>query len=153
VLASKLSNEELTRILATQYRRPWITYLHPTMSKQRFLGYAARYARRLPIAQRRILNVSRGRVVFTTKDKRRSKEKGREVWVETALPAGEFVAALSEHVHDRYRHAIRYFGLLSPRTRPKTFAALFTVLGQRRRTRPPRLSWQESLKRYFDVIL
>jgi hypothetical protein len=33
----------------------WIIYIHASMSKKHFLQYAARYARRPPIAQRRIL--------------------------------------------------------------------------------------------------
>lgn len=39
----------------------------------------------------------------------------------------DFVDALAAHVPDRYRHAMRRFGLLAPRT---TSAALFLLLGQ-----------------------
>jgi hypothetical protein len=43
----------------------------------------------------------------------------------------EFVAALAD-VPDRYRHGIRYFGLLAPRTKARTSAAVFALLGQQK---------------------
>jgi hypothetical protein len=63
----------------------------------------------------------------------------------------EFVAVLAEHVPDRYRHGMRYFGLLAPRRKDRTSAALFALLGQEKRSRPPRLSWANSLRRHFGV--
>ena len=63
----------------------------------------------------------------------------------------EFVAALAEHVPDRYRHGIRYFGLLAPRAKARTSAAVFALLGQHKRSRPRRLSWAFSRRRDFGV--
>lgn len=60
-------------------------------------------------------------------------------------------ATLAEHVPDRYRHAIRYFGLLAPRSKGRTSAALFALLGQKKRPRPPWLSWANSLRKHFGV--
>jgi hypothetical protein len=54
-------------------------------------------------------------------------------------------------VPDRYRHAIRHFGLLAPRTKGRTSAAVFALLGQQRRRPPHRLSWANSLKKHFGV--
>jgi hypothetical protein len=70
-------------------------------------------------------------------------------WTITRYSTNDFVAALAEHVPDRYRHAIRYFGLLSPRTKGTTSAALFELLGQRKRPRPRRLRWAESIQKDF----
>jgi len=61
----------------------------------------------------------------------------------------EFIANLADHVPDRYRHAIRYFGLLAPRTKRTTSAALFTFLKQKNRPRPRRLSWRASIQKDF----
>jgi Putative transposase len=38
-------------------------------------------------------------------------------WVETSYSIEDFIVTLADHVPDRYRHAIRYFGLLAPGTR------------------------------------
>ena len=63
----------------------------------------------------------------------------------------EFVATLAEHVPDRYRHAIRYFGLLAPGSKSRTSAALFALLRQEKRPRPRRLSWAASVWKDFRV--
>ena len=62
-----------------------------------------------------------------------------------------FVDALAAHVPDRYRHAMRRFGLLAPRAQRVTSAALFALLGQRKRLHPQRLNWRNSLRKYFRV--
>jgi hypothetical protein len=115
------------------------------MSKMHFLQYAARYARRPPIAQRRLLSVTNTEVAFWTNDKRLKRR------VTSRYPLQKFVAALAEHVPDRYRHAIRYFGLLAPRTKGRTFEAVFVLIGQVQRPRPQRMSWRTSLQKYFGV--
>jgi hypothetical protein len=145
-LKSDRDGKDLSRVLKSEYERPrWIIYLRESMSKRHFLQYAARYARRPPIAQRRLLRVTDGEVQFWTKDKK----QGRKVRIRCSLQ--DFVAALAEHIPDRYRHAIRYFGLLAPRARNRTSAAVFALVGQDKRPRPKRLSWQDSLRKYFGV--
>ena len=63
----------------------------------------------------------------------------------------EFIAMLSQHVLDRYQHSMRYFGLLAPRAKRTTSAAVFLLLGQTQRSRPPRLNWRNSLLRDFHI--
>ncbi|MBZ5706978.1 MAG: transposase [Acidobacteriia bacterium] len=146
VLKSDSDGEDLAKVLTAEYERPrWITLIRPSMSKRQFLGYAARYARRPPIAQSRILTVTNHEVEFRTKDKKQKR------WVTVRHSIEEFVAALARHVPDRYRNAIRYFGLLAPRSKGLTSAALFALVGQSDRPHPKRLSWRESLRRYFGV--
>jgi hypothetical protein len=69
--------------------------------------------------------------------------------VTTSYLIEEFVDLLAAHVPDRYRHAMRRFGLLAPRTQRTTSAALFLLLGQEKRPRPQRLSWRNSLRKLF----
>jgi len=71
--------------------------------------------------------------------------------VELLWPKQMFVDALGEHVPDRYRHAMRYFGLLAPRSKRRTSTALFAALKQKKGPRPARLSWADSLTRDFGV--
>jgi hypothetical protein len=67
VLKSSRNDKDLDKILATEYRRRrWIIYIRDSMSKLQFLQYAARYARRPPIAQRRLLSVTNTEVAFWT---------------------------------------------------------------------------------------
>lgn len=146
VLKSDCDQVYLGKVLTAEYERPrWIIHIHTSMSKKHFLQYAARYARRPPIAQRRIVEVTDGEVEFWTNDKR----QGRKVTTRCSLL--EFVVILAEHVPDRYRHAIRHFGLLAPRTKNRTLAAVFALVGQDQRPRTRRMSWRTSLQRYFGV--
>src|ERR1700756_3713423 len=103
---------------------------HTHYSKHHFLRYAGRYIRRLPISQRRILTVSETEVVYQVKNTR------AKAMCETRSTPAKFVALMAEHVQDRYRHSMRYFGLLSPRAKSENSEAVFQSLGQRKRARP-----------------
>jgi hypothetical protein len=115
------------------------------MSKMHFLACAGRYIRRLPISQKHILQVTEQEVVYQSKD---TKTKTRP---ETHCKPAEFVAMLSQHVLDRYDHSMRYFGLLAPRTKRLTSAAVFALLGLQPRPKPPRQRWAASLIKHFGV--
>jgi hypothetical protein len=146
VLSSDLPSCDLRTLIADQYRW-WSVHIDHFTSKEHFLRYAGRYVRRPPIAQYRIERITEREVHFRCKQKKHGKKR----WVTIRCPIGEFVAMLAQHVPDRYRHAIRCFGLLAPRTKARTSAALFTILKQRRRPRPRRLSWAFSIQRDFGV--
>lgn len=145
VLKSDLGAEELKSILTTQYERRWNIKLTGMMSKQHFLGYAGRYIRHPPIAQHRFVEVTDRDVEFLRKDLKLKRQ------VLTRYSIEDFVASLAEHVLDRYRHGMRYFGLLAPRRKGRMSAALFALIGQVKRPRPPRLSWANSLRKHFGV--
>lgn len=146
VLQSDLGRKDFLQVLKSEYERPrWIIHISESMTKRHFLRYAARYARRLPIAQSRLLNVTNLEVEFWTKDKKQKRK------VVTRWSSEQFVSALAEHIPDRYRHAMRYFGLLAPRSSNQMSAALFTILRQKKCARPKRLNWRFSLQKYFGV--
>ena len=63
----------------------------------------------------------------------------------------EFMAILAEQIPDRGRHAMRYFGLLAPRTKARTWAALFLLLKQKVRPLPRRLGWRYLLRKTFGI--
>jgi hypothetical protein len=96
-----------------------------------------------PIAQHRFGEITDATIRFSFKDKR------LRMRVSAEYSPADFVALLAEHVPDRYRHAVRYFGLLAPRSKARTTTAIFLLLGQRRRPRPRRLGWAYSIRRDF----
>ena len=71
--------------------------------------------------------------------------------VETTYTPAEFLSTLAHHVPDRYRHNVRYFGLLAPRVKSQTHDAVFVLLGQERLGKPRRLWWAASLQNSFGV--
>ena len=144
-VSSDLSAQDLKAFLTSQYERWWNIDIDRFQSKLHFLQCAARYVRRPPIAQRRFVKITDQEVVFWTKDLREKRK------VLTQYSTESFVATLAEHVPDRYQHSIRYFGLLAPRSKRRTSAALFLLLRQKKRPRPRRLSWRNSLRKYFKV--
>lgn len=143
ILNSEVPRIGLKRLLTTQYERWWNIHIDHFASKVQFLRYAGRYIRRPPIAQHRFVEITGATVVFLRKDLKQKR------WVRTRYARNEFVDALADQVQERYQHAIRYFGLLAPIAKGRTTAALFALLGQKKRPRPPRLSWAESLRRDF----
>lgn len=143
ILKSDLSSRQLKQLFTTQYERDWHVDLDEQVSKAQFLGYAARYIRRPPIAQHRFQEIDGPFVKFLTQD---TKTKAT---VLDAIPKEQFVQILADHTPDKYQHAVRYYGLLSPRARGRALAVIFALLGQKRRPRPPRLSWAEMIIKYF----
>jgi len=145
LLRSEATPRETQRSLTIQYERWWNIDVQRGMSKEHFLRYAGRYVRRPPLAQYRILAATPQEISFRTHDHKLKRE------VVTRYTPAEFMHHLADHVPDRYRHAIRHFGLLAPCSRRKTFGAIFAQLGQRRRPKPQHLSWAKSIEREFGV--
>jgi len=145
VLRSELSVDDLDTTLSTERERWWSIHVAHFKTKWQFLRYAGRYIRRPPIAQHRFEKIGDGVVRFWRKD---LKQKER---VLTQYPVEEFVSLLADHIHDRYRHGIRYFGLLAPYAKRRTSSAVFALLGRKKLPRPRRLSWRYTLRAQFNV--
>ena len=147
LLRSPLSVEGTGRLLSTAYyneKHPhWIILWDDIVSKAHFVGYAARYVRRPPIAMWRIRKVIDRKVRFVAKATK------IERMVQTWCTLDSFVRLLAMHVPDHYRHGVRYFGLLAPRVKNKLYAGLLLRLGQHVRPCPQRLSWRGSVKKSF----
>jgi hypothetical protein len=143
VLMTGMGPAAFKEFLVSQYERWWNIDVHRFTSKDRFLRYAGRYARRPPIAQRRFVHITENEVWFWTDDLRQKRK------VIDRHSTAEFVSLLAEHVADRYQHSIRYFGLLAPRSKQKTSYALFMLLRQKKRPRPKRLGWRASIWKDF----
>lgn len=137
VVRSELSNENLRNLLELQFKRRWHIHISRGMSKRHFLRYVGRYVRRPPVAQHRLQRVTDHEVEYLAKDTRNHNRLSR-----VRFSNERFLVILEEQVPNRGAHAMRYFGLLAPRTKACTWAAVFTFLGQKRRPHPSRLSWR-----------
>lgn len=145
VLRSSLSGEDLMTMFATQYKRPWNVFISRMGSKAYRLKHDGRYIRRPPIAQHRLTRIGDHQVEYLAKDTRTKQ------FVRKRYTAEEFVNILIQHVPDRARHAMRYFGLLAPRSKARTWAAVFVVLKQKQRPHPPRLGWRWLRLKTFGI--
>ena len=137
VVRSGLSSEDLRSLFELQYRRKWHIHISYGMSKAHFLRYVGRYVRRPPVAQHRLQRVTDQEVEYLAKDTRNQNRFSR-----VRFSNEEFLVILKEQVPNRGAHAIRYFGLLAPRTKACTWGAVFAVLGQKKRPHPPRIGWR-----------
>ena len=146
VLKSDLSADELGTIFETQYKRGWHINISRRMSKSHFLRYVGRYIRRPPVARHRLERVTDLEVEYWAKD-----TKNHNQLVKVRHSNENFVAMLQEHVPDRGRHAMRYFGLLAPRSKASTRAAVFFLLRQKWRPHPRRLSWRWLRRKTFGL--
>src|ERR1051326_7231903 len=68
ILKSDLKSWELRELLADKYEVGWHVDMQERISKRHFLGYAARYIRRPPIAQHRFQETDGPKVKFLTED-------------------------------------------------------------------------------------
>lgn len=133
----------LNQTLEQQGKRPWNIHIKRFSSKSHFLRYAARYLRRPPIAEHRIISVTDRHVEFWANDLK------LKAWVRIKVLVEDFLALLIQHVPDRYVHGIRYYGLLSPAGKHQLSSGLFALLGQTKRARPKRLPWETLTERDF----
>lgn len=143
VISTEASAGEVDALLMKQEQRWWNVKVQLLGSKEHFLRYAGRYARRPPIAQRRITHISTNEIRFQAKDRR----LGRAVTVRRT-PC-QFIADWAQHIPDRYEHAVLSFGLFAPNVVAKTSTAILALLGRRSRPRPKPLRWNLSIKRDF----
>jgi Putative transposase len=142
-LCTPMAVEEMEEMLTQQENRWWSIKIQSFTSKEHFLRYAGRYARRPPIAQRRITYIGKRNVRFWFNDKKLR----RKVYVQCSLE--EFINRWAQHIPERYKHAVRNFGLFASRALRQTSAAIFAILGQEQRRRPKPRPWSDSLKRDF----
>jgi len=98
--------------------------------------YISRYLRRLPIAEYKISSYDGERVQFWFIDKKTEKRVIQD------CSAREFIDLLIGQLPDRYRHGVRYYGLLAPRSKGREFEVFLACLGKRRRPRPRRTPWR-----------
>ncbi len=142
-LGTELTVDQMEDLLTHLEKCWWSIKIQSFEDKGHFLQYAGRYVRRPPIAQRRITWIGERTVRFWHKDKKLRRR------VEVRCSLEEFIDRWSQHIPERYQHAVRSFGLFAPRSLGQTCAAIFAILGQERRPRPKSRPYAASVKRAF----
>jgi hypothetical protein len=141
-LSANLSEPALIQLFKEHYDRWWSGKVDYCNSKDACLRYISRYLRRPPLAEYRLLSSDGEEIRFLTKDKR----VGNTV---TALSKREFIDRLADQVQDKYRHGVRYFGLLAPRVIGKDSEVFLALLGQRKQIKPKPPRWADSIRSNF----
>jgi hypothetical protein len=137
ILQSGLEDGDARGVLDAQAARWWNIDIDESLTKEHFIAYACRYVKHPPIANHRFFAINSREVKFWRKDHKLKRT------VPTTYDIGHFIETFADHVPDRYKHSIRYFGLLSPRSKHRLSAILYAALGQEKPPRPARLTWSE----------
>jgi hypothetical protein len=129
VLETGMTAADAEAMLVEQ-ERWWSIRIQSFNSTEHFFQYAGRYARRPPIAQRRITYIGEQNGSILGKDKKLGQ------LVKIQCPLEEFIDHWAQHIPKRYRHAVRYFGLFAPRAVSQTFDGIFAAIGYKRQPCP-----------------
>jgi hypothetical protein len=112
-------------LLDELYGKAFVVYSKPPFgSAEKVLGYLARYTHRVAISNSRLVRLADGQVTFTYKDY----SDGDKV-KEMTLPVEEFLRRFLLHILPERFVRIRYYGLLSTRTREEDLALCRQLLG------------------------
>ena len=121
-------------MLNNLYAKKWITYCkRPFGGAEKVVEYLGRYTHRVAISNSRIKRVENGNVVFEWKDYR---EDGKRKLM--ALPTEEFIRRFMLHILPENFYKIRYYGLLSSRSKQKAIARCRELLGTAAKDREPK---------------
>ena len=129
---------DVRHYLETQNCAYWNGDSVPLSKSILFAKYIARYLRRLPISDSRIVPSDSEHVRFRVFDKILEEE------VIDPLLAEDFLTLLIQQVRGTYEHGVRYFGLLAPR-RAREYDLLWSLLKQSRPEQPSRMTFAEAL--------
>ena len=112
-------------LLDRLYAKTFVVYSKPPFgSPEKVLRYLARYTHRVAISNSRLVRLDQGQVTFTYKDY--SDEDKVE---EMTLAVEEFLRRFLLHILPERFVRIRYYGLLSTRTREEDLALCRQLLG------------------------
>ena len=112
-IPSKMSASELKDCLENAYKKSWIVYCKaPFKIPTNVIDYLGRYSHKVAISDHRILSFDDKTVTFKYRDYR-DKNKQKEM----TLTCDEFIRRFLLHVLPKKFFKIRYYGILSTRTR------------------------------------
>jgi len=118
-----MSDLEFVNLKNKLYKKNWVPYAKKTFGKAKFvIEYLGRYTHRIAISNSRIISYDQGKVSFKYKDYKTNKTKIM------TLTNQEFVRRFLMHVLPERFVKIRYYGILSNRTKIKALALIRTLI-------------------------
>lgn len=117
----KSAPKRFSEHLEWQRTREWHLWTEER-TKDDLLNYLGRYVGRPPVSESSIQNFDENGVdfiasVYSRKGNRRQGSEHKKIKKPVHYSLGKFMRLLTNHLPGRYRHNVRYFGLLAPRLR------------------------------------
>jgi hypothetical protein len=138
------------RLLTNLYHQSWVVYCKPPLKHpEKVVDYLGRYTHRVALSNDRLVKLEDNRVTFRWRD---SAEGNKIKWL--PLEAFEFIRRFLLHVLPEQFVKIRYYGILSHRSRKGKLLRCKKLLGVSTSEEPkegPKESWQDLLTRITGI--
>ena len=138
------------RVLSSLYEQDWVVYCKPPLKDpQKVMDYLGRYTHRVALSNDRLVKREGSQVTFRWRD---SADGNKIKWI--SLEAFEFIRRFLLHVLPDQYVKIRYYGILSHRTRKKKLLTCRRLLGVSTDKDPkeaPKETWEDLLTRITGI--
>ncbi len=117
----------------------WVVYAKQAFGgPKQVINYLGRYTHRTAISNDRILDINKGRVVFSWNDYSKNYQKQK-----TSLKGEDFLRLFCQHILSPGFTRIRHYGFLSSASKRKSLAIIRHALNVNKPSETPHLTWQE----------
>ncbi len=137
------------RSLTNLYHQAWVVYCRPPLHPEKVVDYLGRYTYRVALSNDRLVKLEGNRVTFRWRDS----ADNNKIKLLT-LEAFEFIRRFLLHVLPDQFVKIRYYGILSHRSRKTKLSRCKILLGVSTSKEPkegPKESWQDLLTRITGI--
>jgi len=138
------------RLLTDLYHQEWVVYCKPPLKNpQKVMDYLGRYTHRVALSNDRLVRMEEKQVTFRWRD---SADNNKIKWI--TLDAFEFIRRFLLHVLPDQFVKIRYYGILSHRSRKGKLLRCKKLLGVVMDHEPkeePKETWEDLLTRITGV--
>jgi hypothetical protein len=140
------------RFLTDLYHQAWVVYCKPPLKHpEKVMDYLGRYTHRVALSNDRLVKLEGNEVTFRWRD---SADHNKIKWL--TLEAFEFIRRFLLHVLPEQFVKIRYYGILSHRSRKGKFLRCKRLLGvvtREETEQVPKETWQDLLTRITGIDL
>jgi len=138
------------KLLNDLYDQDWVVYCKPPLrNSQKLMDYLGRYTHRVALSNNRLVKIQGSQVTFPWRD---SADNNKTKWL--TLEAFEFIRRFLLHVLPNQFVKIRYYGILSHRSRKGKLLRCKRLLGVWTDKEPeeaPKESWEDLLTRITGI--
>ena len=149
ILPNNLHNKpyiHFNRWLNQLYQKKWVVHLNKQSKNHKInIDYIAKYLKRHPIAETRILNYDGKNVTFKYFDHH------SKTYQKKTFSVLDFIGRLVSHIHDKYFKAVRYYGWLSNKSRNTLLPIVYKLLKNIPILKTLLPTWQKMIQNEFGV--